>query len=524
MPESKKITYVTLLSDESIHGKYDAALEMVETEFERHHPLFIGGKEYWTENEFEVRSPVDNKIILGYFQEGTTKEVTESILESKSGFFEWRQVSWEKRTGILRKTADWLNSYKFYLSALITYETGKNRYEALAEVSEGIDMLRYYCDIYEKNKGYTHPMKSEIQGENCISLMRPYGVWAVISPFNFPITLAGGMIGAALLTGNTVVFKPTSETPLSGITLFRAFRESGVPGSAIQIFTGPGEIFGQTVTGHPDIGGIAFTGSRKVGMWLDKELSSRSPFVKPLVAELGSKNPCIVTARADLSKAADGIIKAAFGYSGQKCSAVSRVYVQSTVFDDFQEILLEKVRDLKIGDPRQKDTFMGPIINRKALETYKESVEQCRSAGGLILCGGEILSSDELLRGYYVQPTVVKRIPRGNHLVKDELFIPFLILDTFTGLEEGLAEANNTEYGLTAGIFSEDPGEIEYFFDNIQFGVCYSNRSGGATTGAWPGAQSFGGWKGSGSTGRGVGGPYYLLSFIREQAQTRVTS
>jgi 1-pyrroline-5-carboxylate dehydrogenase len=522
MSKEKKITYVTLLSDESIHGEYESALERVEKELGHHHPIFINGDERWTGSEFVARSPVDNEMITGYFQDGTEVEVNESILASKAGFPGWSGHDWQTRAAIIRKTADRLDEKRFVLSAMVTLECGKNRYEAIAEVSEGIDMLRYYCEIYEQNEGYIRPTRSEIAGEHCRSVMRPYGVWAVISPFNFPVTLAAGMIGAALLTGNCVVFKPTSETPLSGLTLYRAFRESGVPGSAIQFFTGPGRIFGEAVTRHPDIEGIAFTGSREVGMWLHQALSARAGYVKPLVAEMGSKNPCIVTSSADIAKAVEGTVMAAFGYSGQKCSATSRVYVQSDVFDQFRTALCERAKALQIGDPRMKETFMGPLINRNAFEVFKSSVAQCRSEGGIVLAGGDVQSGEMMSRGYYVQPTIVTEIPRGHRLVRDELFVPFLVLDTFTSLGEALAEANNTGYGLTAGIFSEDEEELETFFETIKFGVCYSNRSGGATTGAWPGAQSFGGWKGSGSTGRGVGGPYYLLSFLREQAQTRV--
>lgn len=524
MSKKNKITYVTLLSDSSIHGKYESALEYVGGQLGKHHPLFINGDERWTEKEFCVHSPVDHDTITGYFQEGTQKEVEESVIASRNGFFPWSNNDWQDRVTIIRNTAEWLDEKKFILSALITYEAAKNRYEALAEVSEGIDMLRYYCDVYEHNSGYISPMKSEIEGENCRSVLHPFGVWAVISPFNFPITLAGGMAGAALLTGNTVVFKPASSAPLSGIMLYRAFRESGVPGSAIQFFSGPGKIFGEGVVGHPDIEGIAFTGSRDVGMWLHRELVFRSAYIKPFVAEMGSKNPCIVTSKADIVKAAEGVAGAAFGYSGQKCSATSRVYVQSDVFDAFCKELCKRLEEYRVGDPRRKETIMGPVINRKAFEIFKESVEKCSDAGGMIICGGAALTGDEMSGGYYVQPTVVANIPRGHHLMRDELFVPFLVVDRFDSLKEALAEANNTEYGLTAGIFSEEEAEIEYFFDNINFGVCYSNRSGGATTGAWPGAQSFGGWNASGSTGRGVGGPYYLLSFVREQAQTRVSA
>jgi 1-pyrroline-5-carboxylate dehydrogenase len=279
-------------------------------------------------------------------------------------------------------------------------------------------------------------------------------------------------------------------------------------------------MFGDAVVGHPDIAGIAFTGSRDVGIWLQRSFLEKQAYPKPVVSEMGSKNPVIVTGNADLEKAVEGVVKAAFGYSGQKCSATSRVYVQEKVAERFLSALKRKTESLVIGDPKEKETFIGPVIERKAFDRFQESVREAVQANAKILTGGKILSDGIFAHGYYVRPTLVTGLPRDHPLVKRELFVPFLVIDTFSTLEEALRLANDTEYGLTAGIFSEDPGEVRYFFDHIRFGVTYANRSGGATTGAWPGSQSFGGWKASGSTGRGVGGPYYLLSFLREQART----
>ena len=237
---------------------------------------------------------------------------------------------------------------------------------------------------------------------------------------------------------------------------------------------------------------------------------------------MGSKNPVIVTARADLEKAAEGVARAAFGYSGQKCSATSRVYVQDQVAEKFTELLERRTAALKIGDPRERDVFIGPVIDEKARNTFVDVVEEVQKDGGTIITGGKIRADGPLSGGYYPEPTIVNGLPRGHPLERNELFVPFLVVDTFITLEEALGRANDTEYGLTAGIFSEDQEEVEAFFRDIRFGVCYANRRGGATTGAWAGHQSFGGWKGSGSTGKGVGGPYYLLSYMREQSQTRL--
>jgi 1-pyrroline-5-carboxylate dehydrogenase len=402
----------------------------------------------------------------------------------------------------------------------MTYEAGKNRFEALAEVCEAIEMLRYNCAIYEEERGFAVPM-SEVTGERSISTMQPYGVWAVISPFNFPLVLAAGMVSAALLTGNTAVLKPTSNAPLTGLKLYAAFVQAGVPGGALNVITGPGAPFGTVVAAHPDVAGIAFTGSRDAGIWLQHNFSVRQPYPKPFVAEMGSKNPAIVTASADLSKAVEGVVKGAFGYSGQKCSATSRVYVESAVAPEFLEQLRAATEKIVVGDPRKSDVFVGPLIDRAALAKFTDAVKEGLLDGGTVVAGGTVLRDGVWNRGCYVRPTIMTGLPRGHRLFEEELFVPFLLVDTITSLEEGLREANATEYGLTAGIFSEDEDEIERFFASMQCGVCYANRRGGATTGAWPGVQPFGGWKASGVTGKGVGGPYYLLSYVREQTRTR---
>jgi 1-pyrroline-5-carboxylate dehydrogenase len=523
--EKKKITYVSLLADESIHGEFEKALKMTELGLGQHHPMYIGDETVYSGEEFEVRSPIDQRILIGFFQKGGDDEARRAIQESKSAFHDWGCRDWRERTAILRGVGEMMDREKFNLAALITYEVGKNRYEALAEVSEAIDFFRYYTEIYERNQGYIRPMSSDIPGERCRSVMRPHGVWAVISPFNFPIALAAGMCAGALLTGNTVVLKPTSEAPLSGLRLYQLLVSSGVPPGVINVVTGPGKPFGDAIVTSQDVDGIAFTGSRDVGMWLHRSFAAIQPYAKPVISELGSKNPCIVTAKADLKKAVEGVVKAAFGYSGQKCSATSRVYVHASIAADFRSALRLRTEELTIGDPRDRDVFMGPLINTAALNKFRDAVETVRRIAegeGGIVTGGKVCEDGPLAKGFYATPTVVTNLPRGHRLLRDELFVPFLIVDTYSTLDEALAQANNTEYGLTAGIFSEDSSEIEFFFEHIRFGVCYANREGGATTGAWPGAQPFGGWKASGTTGRGVGGPYYLLSYLREQAQTRV--
>ncbi len=524
MASERKITYVSLFADESLHPAYEKALETVKDKyFGKHYPMYIGGEEVFSEEgEFEDRSPIDTSILVGYFQRGGRGHIKKAIEEAKKAFESWSSKSWRERVRIIRRAAELIDERKFEIAAVITYEVGKNRMEALAECWEAVDALRYYANIMEENNGYEKDMGPGGPGEKCKMVALPYGVWVVISPFNFPFMLANGMIQGAILTGNTVVFKPTSEAPLSGLMLYQIFRDAGVDAGAINYVTGPGDVFEDEVVTNPDVAGIAFTGSRDVGMRLYRRFTSSQPYPKPILLEMGSKNPTIVTEKADLKKAVLGVIRAAFGYDGQKCSATSRLYVHKNIKARFLEELVRETSALKVGDPRKRDVFMGPVVNKRAFENFKKYIETAKRDGGEILYGGEALSGGEYDKGYYVQPTIITGLKRDHQLFKQELFLPILLVDEFSSLEEALNEANNTEYGLTAGIFSEDRSEIDYFMQKIQFGVVYANRKGGATTGAWPGAQTFVGWKASGATGKGIGGPHYLLTFLREQSRTIV--
>ncbi|HYC27091.1 MAG TPA: aldehyde dehydrogenase family protein, partial [Nitrososphaerales archaeon] len=412
---------------------------------------------------------------------------------------------------------------KFDIAVAITYEVGKNRLEALAECWEAIDAVEFYAKEMRKEKGYTMRMGQGGPGEHTLVLGKPHGVWPVISPFNFPFMLANGMAMGALMTGNTVILKPTSEAPLTGLMLYELYRDAGVPEGAVNFVTGPGSNFEDEFVSNPDVDGIAFTGSRDVGMRLYHRFNAEQPYPKPILLEMGSKNPTIVTSKADITKAVEGTVRAAYGYGGQKCSATSRVYVQSGVKDKFLAAMSERVSKVSVGDPREKGVFMGPVINEKAVKKFEASVDDAKRSGGKVIAGGKVLRSGAYSRGFFLSPTIVSDLPLGHRLMKEELFLPFVAVEEFRTVDEAVDKANATEYGLTAGIFTEDVKEQKKFFDGIRFGVTYANRSGGSTTGAWPGAQSFTGWKASGATGRGVGSPFYLLNFIRDQSQTTVS-
>jgi 1-pyrroline-5-carboxylate dehydrogenase len=516
------LTYADPGLDSGAHAGYEKALGELAGEPGRSFAMMIDGKEVSGKTEFEVRSPFDTRILLGRFPVAGPAQVRDAIAASKAGFPGWRDRDWRERAGIIRTAADRLGTGRFSLAALITYECGKTRAEALAEVGEAIAMLRYHAEVYEKAEGYVSAARPEHPGDTCRSVMRPYGAWPVISPFNFPLVLAAGMAGAALITGNTVVLKPTSFAPCSALKLYEAFTGAGVPADAIQFVTGPGEMFGEAVTAHPDVAGIAFTGSRAAGTWLSRTFAARQRYQKPVVMEMGSKNPVIVTAHADLEKAVEGTARSAFGYGGQKCSAASRVYVHESVAEAFIAALRTRTEGLVTGDPRERETFTGPLISADAVRKFRDAVGMARKDGGRVVCGGTVPEGPGFSHGHWALPTIVTGLTRGHPLARTELFVPLLVVDTFSTMDEALAEANATDYGLTAGMYSEDEAELRTFFAEIQSGVTYANRRGGATTGAWPGTQAFCGWKASGSTGRGVGGSYYLLSYLREQAQMRV--
>jgi len=356
---SSKITYVTLFADESIHPRYESALERFGRGLGQHYPMYIGSEEVLSDaGEFVERSPIDRSIVVGNFQRGKEADAKAAIEQAKKSFTVWSRTPWQERVRVMGRAADLIDERKFEIAATITYEVGKTRLEALAEAWEAVDAIRYYVKIMKENEGYTRRMGPGAPGEDCRMVCKPHGVWVVISPFNFPFMLANGMVLGALITGNSVVLKPTSEAALVGLTLYRIYRDAGVPAGVVNYVTGPGANFEKEFTSNRNVAGIAFTGSRDVGMRLYRQFLSSQPYPKPVVAEMGSKNPTIVTSKADLGKAVEGIVRAAFGYGGQKCSAASRVYVQRNVKAQFLDMLRARVEQLRVGDPRKRDVFV----------------------------------------------------------------------------------------------------------------------------------------------------------------------
>ena len=518
-----KITYATMTGDrmDDVHRELDQAIERVKATFGKSYPLIVGGREVLAASEFDDRSPIDTRVLLGRFQSASRDQARQAIAAARAAFPAWSALPWQDRVARMKKVADAIRDHRWDIAALMGYEAGKNRLECVGDVEESADLIDYYCDQVERHQGFETTLGVLGPGEENSSVLRPYGVWAVISPFNFPLALAAGPAGAALVAGNTVVFKPASTTPLVGYKLYEVMKAAALPDGVFNFITGSGGTAGQELVDSAAVDGIVFTGSKDVGMRLIRDNATR-PFPRPLVIEMGGKNPALVMSSADLDKASDGVMRSAFGAQGQKCSACSRVYVAGPVRDEFVRLLVEKTKKLTIGNPLNRDVYLGPVISEDAVRTYERAIARAKADGGKILTGGRRLTDGEFAHGYFVEPTVIDGLPASHPLFAEELFVPITLVADVMTLDEAIDLANSLEYGLTAGIFSEDEGDIARFFDRIQAGVTYANRRAGATTGAWPGVNSFGGWKASGSTGRGTGGPYYVQQFMREQSRVRI--
>ncbi|HEX5824297.1 MAG TPA: aldehyde dehydrogenase family protein [Candidatus Limnocylindrales bacterium] len=516
-----KITYATLRADnEQLHREYEAGLAEAKTQLDGHHLNLIDGKERGGDGETTVRSPIDRDLVLGHFATGTRQDVKDAIAAARRAQPAWFALGWEKRIEIMKQAAELISERQYVYGGLMAIEVGKTRIEALGEVEEAADLIRYYAKTAADNQFYEHPMDS--LGDSAVhtkSILRPHGVFAVISPFNFPMALSCGPSAGAMLAGNTVVFKPSSAAPMSAVKLIEAYRDAGVPDGVINLVMGPGETVGAELRENPDVDGIVFTGSYDVGMDLFRTFSARYP--KPTIVEMGGKNPAIVSRHADLDEAAEGIMRSAFGFGGQKCSANSRVYVEKPVHDELVRLLVEKTEAITIGDPLLRENWLGPVIDQKAVDRHQAATGEARR-DGRVFTGGERLSDRGMDRGFYVEPTVVGNLPKDHRLFRDELFAPFTAVAAVDSFDEAIQLANDSVYGLTAGVYSEDKAEVQRFLDTTQAGVLYVNRRAGATTGAWPGVQAFGGWKGSGSTGKSGLSMYYVAQFLREQSHTVV--
>lgn len=520
---SFKLTYATMFDPPpDMHQRFEASLAEVEAHIGDHHDLHIDGRDVPGVGQFAKRSPIDERLLLGEFPAASVQQVDEAVAAAARATPAWRATAPAERVRLLKNVAALIEARVYHLAAALCLEVGKNRMEALGEAQETTDFFRGYAEDFERNGFYDRALPDDpiakYRSHNR-SVLKPYGVWAVIAPFNFPLALAGGPTAAGLVTGNTVVLKGATDTPWAGRLLADCMRDAGVPDGVFNYVTGRGEVVGEGLVRNPSVAGITFTGSHAVGMRICRHMvSGHNP--RPCIAEMGGKNACVVTAGADLDRAATGIFRSAFGMGGQKCSALSRLYVDGSVADALLDRLRQLLRAIHIGDPRRAENWLGPVISAGAAEKYDRYAAQLRDHGASVIAGGTRLTEGTLRYGHYTAPLLAEA-PGAHPLFAEEMFLPILMLRRVDGLPEAVAAANASPLGLTAGFYGSD-AEAGYFLEHIEAGVTYVNRPQGATTGAWPGYQAFGGWKGSGSTGKAIGSFYYLPQYMREQSQTLV--
>jgi len=511
-----RVTYTSIPSDlEPIHAMFELELPRFRARLGAHWPNRVGGAADTDGSEYTATSPIDSRLVLGTYVEASADAVGRAVAAARRGFERWGRTPWQERVAGVRRFARALDRHKHELALAVVYEVGKTRLEALGETEEAVALADYYCDQMATRGGYVEDAW-EGNGERAQTLLRPSGVFGVIAPFNYPVALSVNMMSAAMVAGNAVVFKPSPNAGLTAGMLARVFDESGLPPGVFNMVCGIDA--GRHLVDSDGVDGIAFTGSHAVGMQIMRAMTSGT-WVRPVLAEMGGKNPAYVSRSAELDVAVEGVARSAFGMQGQKCTSCSVAFVHASMYDAFLDKLVARTKALRAGDPTRRETTSGPLINAKALARYLEASEHARRAGRLAT-GGTRLTDGLFDHGCYVEPAIAVDLPDDDELFDRELFAPVLALARFDRLEDAIERGNRVAYGLSSGFYGQDEAEIDVYLDRAQAGVQYVNRRTGATTGAWPGVQSFCGWKGSGLTGKGGLGPWYLPQFMREQSRT----
>ncbi|WP_448333990.1 aldehyde dehydrogenase family protein [Streptomyces sp. DSM 41534] len=474
-------------------------------------PHVIGGREHLEGELINREDPGKPSVIASGCHDAPAELVRLAVETSRAAQREWARVPLLKRIEHVSRAIDHVADAVEEWAVRVALEVGKTYAGARAEGLEVLDILRCYTEYAARPGAFEDERAADPAGFANDSVLRPYGVFGVITPFNFPIVQAAGPTIAALLAGNGVVVKTSDQGPWSGHAVYEMCAAMDLPTGLVNIVHGADEP-GKALVAS-DIDGISFTGSVAVGKSIMRTFVD-GPYARPVIAEMGGKNPVVVTDTADLERAADAIVFSAFDLGGQKCSALSRVLVTPGAHDRLIESVVERTRGLVVADPADPDAFVGPVVSAEALARFERIVGAARDAG-FDVHGGERLDGD----GYFVRPTVVSSVPADHELSTTEHFLPFLTISRVSSFDEGLREANATPMGLTAGIYTGDPEEARTFLQEIEAGCVDVNVPGHATTGWWPGPQTFGGWKASGSTGKQTLGKWYWQQFARQQAR-----
>jgi len=486
------------------------ALEEVRKELGREYDLVIGGKRIKTGDKLTSYNPAQKDQVVGVFSKANKELAQQAILAAEQAFKNWSRTPADDRVTLVIETAKILRERKYYYAAWMVYEVGKSWAEADADVAEAIDFCEFYArDMLRLAK--PQPL-TPVPGERNHLRYIPLGVGVVIPPWNFPLAILAGMTMATIVTGNTAVVKPSSDSPTIGYKFFEALEKAGLPAGVVNYVTGSGAAVGDTLVTHPRTRFVAFTGSKEVGLRINELAAKPAPgqvWVKRVVAEMGGKDSIVVDAETDLAAAVDGVVASAFGFQGQKCSACSRAIVVEKVYDPFVHMLKQRVEQIQVGPPIEPATYMGPVINAGARKQILAYIEQGKKEGRLVTGGNEGSSS-----GHFIAPTVIADVSPKSTIAQEEIFGPVLAVIKAQNFDEALEIANNTEYGLTGAVYTKNRHKLEKAAEQFHVGNLYFNRK---CTGALVGAHPFGGFNMSGTDSK-AGGHDYLLLFM--QAKT----
>ncbi len=475
------------------------------------YPLIIGGERVRTSDKIESRNPAHPGQVVGIHQKAGAEHADQALAAALKAFAIWQFVAPAERASLLLNAADLIRQRKFDFCAWLTYEVGKNWAEADADVGETIDFLEFYAREALRLAAASTPI--QLAGERDELLYIPLGVGAVISPWNFPFAIMAGMTSAAIVTGNTVVLKPSSDSPTIAARFVEILEEAGLPPGVVNFCPGSGASFGNAVVAHPKTRFIAFTGSKEVGLDIHERAARSQPgqiWIKRTILEMGGKDSIIVSADADFDAAVDGVIASAFGFSGQKCSACSRAIVEAPIYDAFVDRLRERAAQLTVGDPAENPN-MGPVVNEGAMRTILDYIAIGKSEGRLVAGGNAMETPD---KGYFVAPTIIADIAPTARIAQEEIFGPVLAVIRARNFDDALAIANNTEFGLTGAVYSTDRVKLDRARREFHVGNLYFNRK---CTGAMVGAHPFGGFNMSGTDSK-AGGPDYLYLFTQAKS------
>jgi 1-pyrroline-5-carboxylate dehydrogenase len=487
------------------------ALAKVRSELGREYDIVIGNRLIKTSKKISSVNPANPAQVVGIVQDAGPEHADVAVKAAATAFATWKFSSVEERASILHTVAAILRDRKFEFCAWMVYEVGKNWAEADADVAETIDFAEYYAR-QAQHLGKAEP-GVQLPGERDTFMYVPLGVGAVIPPWNFPCAIMAGMTMAALVCGNTVVLKPSHDSPIIAAKFFEALQEAGLPEGVVNFCPGSGSGFGAAIVEHPQTRFIAFTGSKEVGLDVNQRAAVPRPgqkWIKRTILEMGGKDSIIVDADANLDAAVEGVAQSAFGFSGQKCSACSRAIVDEKVYDVFLERLKERVNTITVGDPVENKP-MGPVVSEKQYKKILEYIEIGKKEGRLINGGGAATEAGE---GYFIKPTVIADVAPNARIAQEEIFGPVLAVIKSRNFDDALQIANNTEFGLTGALYSTSREKLERARNEFHVGNLYFNRK---CTGAMVGAHPFGGFNMSGTDSK-AGGPDYLLLFSQAKS------